>query len=95
MISVNPHLNDERLSKVYEDYFSHRLDEKESFEKRKIMFKIDLNWITKFINHGKVLDVGCSGGQFLSIFDSNNWEKQGVEIDKDSEKKKIDYTNGM
>lgn len=84
MISVNPHLNDEGLSKVYQDYFSHRLDEKELFEKRKIMYKIDHDWITKFINHGKVLDVGCSGGQFLSIFDPEKWEKQGVEIDKDA-----------
>lgn len=84
MISVNPHLNDEGLSKVYHDYFSHRLDEKELFEKRKIMYKIDHDWITKFVNHGKILDVGCSGGQFLSIFDSEKWEKQGVEIDKDA-----------
>ena len=84
MISVNPHLNDEGLSKVYENYFSHRLDEKELFEKRKIMYKIDHDWITKFINHGKILDVGCSGGQFLNTFDPNKWERQGVEIDKDT-----------
>ena len=84
MISVNPHLNDEGLSKVYQDYFTHRLDEKELFEKRKIMYKIDHDWITKFINHGKMLDVGCSGGQFLSVFDPKKWERQGVEIDKDA-----------
>ena len=84
MISVNPHLNDEGLTKVYQDYFLHRLDEKELFEKRKIMYKIDHDWITKFINHGKMLDVGCSGGQFLSVFDSKKWERQGVEIDKDA-----------
>jgi len=84
MISVNPHLNDEGLSKVYHDYFSHRLDEKELFEKRKIMYKIDHDWITKFINRGKMLDVGCSGGQFLSFFDSKKWERQGVEIDKNA-----------
>ena len=84
MISVNPHLNDEGLSKVYENYFSHRLDEKELFEKRKIMYKIDHDWITKFINHGKILDVGCSGGQFLNTFDPSKWERQGVEIDKDT-----------
>ena len=84
MISVNPHLNDEGLSKVYQDYFTHRLDEKELFEKRKIMYKIDHDWVTKFINHGKMLDVGCSGGQFLSVFDSKKWERQGVEIDKDA-----------
>ena len=84
MISVNPHLNDEGLTKVYQDYFLHRLDEKELFEKRKIMYKIDHDWITKFINHGKMLDVGCSGGQFLSVFDPKKWERQGVEIDKDA-----------
>ena len=84
MISVNPHLNDEGLSKVYQDYFTHRLDEKELFEKRKIMYKIDHDWITKFINHGKMLDVGCSGGQFLSVFDPKKWKRQGVEIDKDA-----------
>ena len=84
MISVNPHLNDEGLTKVYQDYFLHRLDEKELFEKRKIMYKIDHDWVTKFINHGKMLDVGCSGGQFLSVFDSKKWERQGVEIDKDA-----------
>ena len=84
MISVNPHLNDEGLSKVYENYFSHRLDDKELFEKRKIMYKIDHDWITKFINHGKILDVGCSGGLFLNTFDPKKWERQGVEIDKDA-----------
>ena len=84
MISVNPHLNDEGLTKVYQDYFLHRLDEKELFEKRKIMYKIDHDWITKFINHGKMLDVGCSGGQFLSVFDPKKWKRQGVEIDKDA-----------
>lgn len=84
MISVNPHLNQEGLTKVYDDYFSHRLDAKELFEKRKIMYEIDRDWITKFINHGNILDVGCSGGQFLSVFDSKNWDRQGVEIDKDA-----------
>ena len=84
MISINPHLNDEGLTKVYQDYFFHRLDEQELFEKRKIMYKIDHDWITKFINHGKMLDVGCSGGQFLSVFDPKKWKRQGVEIDKDA-----------
>lgn len=84
MISVNPHLNQEGLTKVYDDYFSHRLDAKDLFEKRKITYEIDRDWITKFINHGKILDIGCSGGQFLSVFDSKNWDRQGVEIDKDA-----------
>jgi 2-polyprenyl-3-methyl-5-hydroxy-6-metoxy-1,4-benzoquinol methylase len=60
------------------------LEQKEMSEKRKISHKLDFDWITKFINHGKVLDVGCSGGQFLSFFDPKKWERQGVEIDKDT-----------
>ena len=84
MISVNPHLTNEGLSKLYEGYFLSRLEQKEMSEKRKISHKLDFDWITKFINHGKVLDVGCSGGQFLSFFDPKKWERQGVEIDKDT-----------
>jgi 2-polyprenyl-3-methyl-5-hydroxy-6-metoxy-1,4-benzoquinol methylase len=84
MISVNPHLTNEGLSKLYEGYFFSRLEQKEMSEKRKISHKLDFDWITKFINHGKVLDVGCSGGQFLSFFDPKKWERQGVEIDKDT-----------
>ena len=84
MISVNPHLNNEGLSKFYENYFSYRLDDKDLFEKRKTMYTIDRNWITRFIDKGTVLDVGCSGGQFLSTFDPKKWDRRGVEIDKNA-----------
>lgn len=84
MISVNPHLNNDGLSKFYENYFSYRLDDKDLFEKRKIMYEIDRNWITRFIDKGTILDVGCSGVQFLSTFDPKKWDRQGVEIDKNA-----------
>lgn len=84
MISINPHLNNDGLAKFYENYFSYRLDDKDLFEKRKMMYEIDRNWITRFIDKGIVLDVGCSGGQFLSTFNQKKWERQGVEIDKNA-----------
>lgn len=84
MISVNPHLNEKGLEKFYENYFSYRLDDRSLFEKRKVMYQIDRDWISKFINKGKVLDVGSSGGQFLSTFDPKKWERYGVEIDKNA-----------
>lgn len=86
MISVNPHLNKQGLSIIYKNYFNKRLseDQKTLFEKRKIMYKLDHDWITKFIDSGKILDVGSSGGQFLSLFDSTKWERLGVEIDEDA-----------
>lgn len=84
MISVNPHLNNDGLAKFYENYFSYRLDDKDLFEKRKIMYEIDRNWIARFVDKGTVLDVGCSGGQFLSTFDPKKWDRRGVEIDKNA-----------
>ena len=33
---------------------------------------------------GRVLDVGCSGGYFLSKFNSDSWDRYGVEIAKDA-----------
>ena len=84
MISINPHLNNIGLTKLYENYFSYRLDDKDLFEKRKILYEIDRNWITRFIDKGTILDVGCSGGQFLNTFDPKKWDRQGVEIDKNA-----------
>lgn len=35
-------------------------------------------YIEKFIDKGKILDIGCSGGYFLDIM--NGWERYGCEI---------------
>ena len=82
MISVNPHLNEEGLSLYYSGYLADRLDEKILSEQRKKTHELDRNWISHFIGSGKVLDVGCGGGQFLAKFDPKKWERSGVEIEK-------------
>lgn len=82
MISVNPHLTKKGLELYYNGYYEERLNEGILFEQRWKVYEIDRKWITKFIDHGKVLDVGCSGGQFLSTFDPKKWDRYGVEIEK-------------
>jgi 2-polyprenyl-3-methyl-5-hydroxy-6-metoxy-1,4-benzoquinol methylase len=82
MISVNPHLTKEGLELYYDGYYEERLNEGILFEQRWKVYEIDRKWITKFIDQGKVLDVGCSGGQFLSTFNSKKWDRYGVEIEK-------------
>ena len=82
MISVNPHLTKEGLESYYDGYYKERLNEGLLFEQRWKVYEIDRKWITKFVDHGKVLDVGCSGGQFLSTFDPRKWDRYGVEIEK-------------
>ena len=81
MISVNPIPTQEHLDKFYDDYLIQNKKERKLWEQRKIAYKIDKDWITKFLDHGKVLDVGCSGGQFLSYFDPKKWARYGVEVD--------------
>ena len=37
--------------------------------------------IQKFVKKGRILDIGCNGGFFLSTF-SNKYQKFGTEVDK-------------
>jgi SAM-dependent methyltransferase len=48
------------------------------------MYILDRDWVQNFINKGKVLDVGCSGGFFLEKFSPENWDRNGIEITKDA-----------
>ena len=48
------------------------------------MYLIDKNWVTNYIKKGKILDIGCSGGFFLSKFLNNDFELEGVEIGEDA-----------
>lgn len=82
MISVNPTPDHEFLSRYYAGYSISNKKDHKLWNQRKAVYKIDRDWITKFIDHGKVLDVGCSGGQFLSHFNPKKWTRYGVEVDE-------------
>ena len=84
MISVNPHFNDEGLHTFYSTYFVNRQEDHLRKKQREITYLIDRDWVSLFIKEGKVLDVGCSGGFFLSKFSEKHWERYGVEITKDA-----------
>lgn len=84
MISVNPNFTEEGLKKFYSGYFSNRLANVKLAKQRDKMYIIDRNWIQNFIQSGKVLDVGCSGGFLLNKFDPLKWDRMGVEIAQDA-----------
>lgn len=70
----------DRLSVLYKaEYFA---DEQLS-EKRSKMYIQEIERIRKhfdfFEKGGKVLDIGCGRGEFLSLF-GDKWEKYGIEI---------------
>jgi 2-polyprenyl-3-methyl-5-hydroxy-6-metoxy-1,4-benzoquinol methylase len=82
MISVNPTPEQHFLDHYYEGYLEENKKDRKLWEQRKITYQIDKSWISKFIDHGKVLDIGCSGGQFLSYFEPKRWKRFGVEVDE-------------
>lgn len=84
MISVNPHFSKEGLNKLYSKYFSYRQGDLVKKRQREAAYIIDRDWVSLFVKGGKVLDVGCSGGFFLSKFSPENWDRFGVEITSDA-----------
>ena len=84
MISINPHFSEKGLTEFYADYFSHRQEDVLKKQDREITYEIDRNWVELFVDGGKVLDVGSSGGFFLSKFSKEKWDRQGVEISPDA-----------
>lgn len=44
------------------------------------MYKVEIKFIELYITKGKVLDVGCSGGEFLTCFNEDNWIRWGGEF---------------
>lgn len=87
MISVNPHFTEEGLNHFYSNYFTYRRENRFLNQQRDETYLIDKNWVTNYIKKGKILDIGCSGGFFLSKFSEENFNREGVEIGLDA----VDY----
>ena len=84
VIYVKNRLNQNGRNKFYSNYYGDVQQAREDLtNKRREMYRVDHNYIESFINSGKVLDVGCSDGSFLSLF-SHSWERWGVEFGKEA-----------
>lgn len=86
-----PHPGYEELDKVYsQDYFHEResyffkdgiIDASGVLSAHVKDFQEGLNWIGTYKSPpGKLLDIGCATGTFLSIAKKEDWECYGVEI---------------
>ena len=84
MVSVNTNYTEAGLRYLYENYFIDRQKEEVLRAQREIVYTIDRDWLLNFIDGGHILDVGCSGGFFLSHFDDRKWTKYGVEFAENS-----------
>ena len=52
----------------------------ENDAKRELMYKDEIERIHQYHENGKILDVGCGIGKFLSFFEASQWDKYGVEV---------------
>lgn len=82
---MNPYPNNEGLAKYYDDYIGRRSAETWLCEARQIQYRIDRDFLERFVNRGKVLDVGCSGGYFLDVL-GDKFDRHGIEIDPEAVK---------
>jgi SAM-dependent methyltransferase len=85
LVTVDPGLTPEGLNVYYSNNIQRRFDDENKMKDRQIQYKQDREFLEKFISEGKVLDVGCNGGFFLSEL-SDKFEKFGMEIDKEAVK---------
>ena len=84
-VSILPLPTDEQLAVAYSNYYSGRQKNKKFKKDRDEMFLIERDFLTKYLNKGKILDYGCSDGGFLTKFDKK-YTKYGYEQSEDAVK---------
>jgi len=82
-VGIDPSISPEGLSIYYSNNIERRLNNDDLTKKRKLQYVQDRVFIEQYISEGKILDVGCSGGFFLSTF-GDSFEKHGLETDKEA-----------
>ncbi len=83
LITVDPGLTPFGLKKYYQENMIRRISQKKKMRDRFIQYDLDKNFLEQFINKGKVLDVGCGGGIFLSRL-NKKFDKYGIDLDESS-----------
>lgn len=86
---VTPRLDFEQLAdKVYTDVYFPRRDEISEEERFQFSHQLD-NFERLFGEKGRVLDIGCGNGSFLSYAEQNGWEIAGVDIKLSEDAKRL------
>lgn len=84
LVYVNHRLNSEGRRKYYKNYYSTEHQAVPEAKVRNRMYKLEFDLICNFLQKGNVLDVGCSGGQFLDYFSKAGFDCYGVEPAEDA-----------
>lgn len=94
---TNPRPEENKLGNYYksETYISHSNTSKgiinsayQTVRKYTLLKKLQL--ISQYYKTGKILDIGCGTGEFLSVCKNAKWNTLGIEPDNDARKKAIE-----
>lgn len=84
IVYVNHRLNAYGRAKYYKNYYSEEHQAVPEAKVRDKMYQLEFDFIYKYIQTGKILEVGCSGGEFLTYFKNSGFDCWGVEPAKDA-----------
>lgn len=86
LIWMNPFSNSVGLDLYYKNYIGRRrINNDLKMSQRRLQYLEDASFIERFVDKGKLLDIGCNGGFFLETL-SKDFQKNGIEIDPESVK---------
>jgi SAM-dependent methyltransferase len=94
LVFMSPQLSEAGLSDYYSNYIGkRRINNLEKMKLRSDQYVLDSSIVKSFVSSGKLLDVGCNGGFFLSAL-GKGFERYGTELDpKAVEYAKKNYPN--
>ena len=84
LVYVNNRLNTRGREKYYSSYFSQEHQAVPEAKVRYKMYKLEFDYIHKYVKGGKILDIGCSGGEFLDYFNEAGFDCYGVEVGEEA-----------
>ncbi|PRM88152.1 methyltransferase domain-containing protein [Aliarcobacter cryaerophilus] len=83
VVYVKNRLNENGRIEYYKNYNTEKHQAQEKSILRDDMYKIENSLVAGFLKGGDILDVGCGGAFFLDSFDSEKYNKHGVEYGDD------------
>ncbi len=83
VVFLNKRLNEEGRKRFYENYvYLHETEDR--LTPRLKMYKMEYKIISDIVPKGKILDVGCGSGRFISEFPSDRYVRFGIEYGKEA-----------
>lgn len=79
LVFLNPRTTENEIGKFYSvNYYDNAVTKFENIF-CDFLNRAKLNRIQKYKKKGRILDIGCGNGDFLSIFSPDKWELYGIE----------------